>query len=382
MVSDLSPYDAVLLLSFGGPDAPDDVMPFLRNVTAGRSVPPQRLAAVAEHYLARGGRSPINDLNRALLAALRSELDRRDLTTALYWGNRNWRPFLTDALRQAHTDGARRMLVLATSAYASYSGCRQYRENVAAALLTLAGEGRSLRVDKLRHYFNLPGFATAGADAVLAALAELGAGDPAAHADQPSPRLVFVTHSIPSAMAATAGPTGGAYVRQHEDVAAVVAAQASARVGRELDWDLVYCSRSGAPSQPWLGPDVNDHLAALGATGCRSVVLVPIGFVSDHMEVVHDLDTEAAQTAAEVGIAMVRAATAGVHEGFVAGLVDLVLERAAAERGEHPVRPAVPPLPASHDVCPVGCCPNLRVPDRPAACGQDWQDPRPTTLSV
>ena len=376
VVSDLSPYDAVVLLSFGGPDAPDEVMPFLHNVTAGRSIPPQRLAEVAEHYLARGGRSPINDLNRALLTALRSELDRRHLTTPLYWGNRNWRPYLTDALRQAHTDGARRVLVLATSAYASYSGCRQYREDVAAALLTLAGEGRSLRVDKLRHYFNHPGFVTAGVDAVLAALDELGAGDLTARADQPSPRLVFVTHSIPSAMAATAGPTGGAYVRQHEDVAAAVAARVSARVGRVLDWDLVYCSRSGAPSQPWLEPDVNDHLAALRATGCPSIVLVPIGFVSDHMEVVHDLDTEAAETARSLGMMVARAATAGTHPAFVRGLVDLMVERAGLE----PERVAVGSLPASHDVCPAGCCPNLRDPGRPAACGADWLDP--STASV
>lgn len=365
------PYDALLLLSFGGPEKPEDVVPFLQNVTRGRGIPAERLVEVGEHYLARGGRSPINDLNRELVAALRAELSRRGAELAVYWGNRNWAPYVTDALRDAHADGARRVLVLATSAYASYSGCRQYREDLAAALVTLAAEGRALQVDRLRHYFNHPGFTEANVDAVLAALEGL----PTASGGT-APRLVFVTHSIPEAMAAAAGPDGGAYVAEHLDVATTVALEAGERLGRALEWDLVYCSRSGPPTQPWLQPDVNDHLRALAAQGTPRVVLAPIGFVADHMEVVHDLDTEAAGTARELGIDLVRAATAGTHPAFVSGLVDLVLERAAAARGEQTDRPVTGGLPASHDVCPAGCCPNLRDPDRAAACGVDWTGAR------
>ncbi|WP_461022237.1 ferrochelatase [Thalassiella azotivora] len=361
----MRPYDEVVLLSFGGPEAPDEVLPFLQNVTRGKNIPDERLEEVGEHYYSRGGRSPINDLNRALLAELRAELARRDVDVPVRWGNRNWAPYLTDTLREAHEAGARRVLVLATSAYPSYSGCRQYREDVARALLELAAEGRTLAADKVRHYFNLPGFVEASVDAVTTALGELG--EAAARA-----RLVYVTHSIPTAMADTAGPDGGGYVRTHEDVAREVTRTVAERTGADLPWDLVYCSRSGPPSQPWTEPDVNDHLRDLAERGTDAVVLVPVGFVSDHMEVVHDLDTEAAQTAREVGLSFARAATAGTHAAFVYGLVDLLLERARAERGEAVHRPAVGALPASHDVCPVGCCPNLRDPDRPAACGVDW----------
>ncbi|MFP5347542.1 MAG: ferrochelatase [Actinomycetes bacterium] len=368
------PFDAVVLLSFGGPEAPEEVMPFLENVTRGRGIPAARLAEVAEHYLERGGRSPINDRNRELLTALRSRLADRGIDVPVYWGNRNWAPYLTDVLREAHDDGCRRVLVLATSAYSSYSGCRQYREDVAAALLTLAGEGRTLHVDKARSYFNHPGFVTASVDAVLRSLDELGRQEQA-------PRLVFVTHSIPTAMADTSGPDGGAYVAQHQDIAAVVTRMVGERTGQLLEWDLVYCSRSGPPSQPWLEPDVNDHLEALADAGTTAVVLVPIGFVSDHMEVVHDLDTEAAETAARRGLRMARAATAGVHPAFVDCLVDLVVERAAAERGEVVRQDAVGSLRASHGVCPVGCCPNLRTPGKAAACGADWTDVVPTVVA-
>ncbi|MFP5336326.1 MAG: ferrochelatase [Actinomycetes bacterium] len=363
-------YDAVLLMSFGGPEGPDDVIPFLENVTRGRGIPRERLVEVGEHYVAFGGRSPINDQNRALLAALRAELARRGLDLPVYWGNRNWAPYLVDVLRAAHADGVRRLLMVATSAYSSYSGCRQYREDVAAALTTLAGEGIELEVDKIRHFFNHPGFVQANVDAVAGAVERLGArvdGDL---------RVAFVTHSIPDAMNEVSGPDGGAYRTQHEDVAATVASEASRRTGRDLPWSLVYCSRSGPPTQPWLEPDVNDHLRDLRAAGATGVVLAPIGFVSDHMEVVYDLDTEAAGTAEELGLPIERAATAGSHEAFVAGLVDLVLERVAVEAGEQPPRPVAGSLPPSHDVCPAGCCRNLRVPDRPAACGVDWLPPR------
>jgi ferrochelatase len=357
-------------------------MPFLENVTRGRGIPRERLVSVAEHYHHFGGRSPINDQNRALLAALRSELDHRGLpATALYWGNRNWNPLLTDTLRQAHMDGVRRLAVVATSAYASYSGCRQYREDLARALTSLAAEGRTMAVDKIRHYYNPPGFVAPVVDATLAGLAQLP------EAARAAARVVFVTHSVPLAMNETSGPEGHTYVAQHEDVARTVAGlvgdrlRADRRAAGRPDgagssaapgWDLVYCSRSGPPSQPWLEPDVNDHLRSLAAEGLPGAVVVPVGFVSDHMEVVYDLDTEARATAAEIGLPFVRAATVGTDPRFVTALVDLVLERAAVERGEHPDRPVLGACSASYDVCPVGCCPNLRAARTPAACGADW----------
>jgi ferrochelatase len=362
------PYDAVLLLSFGGPEQPDDVIPFLLNVTRGRGIPPERLASVAEHYHHFGGRSPINDQNRALLAALRAELDGRGLAgVRLYWGNRNWDPYLVDALRQADQDGVRRLAVLVTSAYASYSGCRQYREDLAEALAALAAQGRHPAVDKIRHYFNHPGFVEPTVDAVLAGL------DALPERARDGARVVFVTHSVPVAMDATAGPTSGAYTAQHRDVADTVVRRVRQRLGRPVSWDLAFCSRSGPPTQPWLEPDVNEHLTALHAAGVPGVVLVPIGFVSDHLEVAFDLDTEARATAEALGLPLVRAATVGTDPRFVAALVDLVLERAAAECGGRPDRPATGELGAGHDICPAGCCRNPRGP-RPAACGLDPVD--------
>ncbi|MGZ4604274.1 MAG: ferrochelatase [Kineosporiaceae bacterium] len=369
-----APYDGVLLLSFGGPEQPADVMPFLENVTRGRGIPRERLESVAEHYLRSGGRSPINDQNRALLAALRAELDARRLPLPLYWGNRNWHPYLLDTLRQARGDGVRRLCVIVTSAYSSYSGCRQYREDLAAALLGLAAEPGGVsdvpEVDKIRHYGNHPGVVAAVTDAVVDGLAAL---PPAARAGA---RLVFVTHSVPTAMNEAAGPDGGLYERQHRDVAATVTAAVAERLraagaGTPPAWDLVYCSRSGPPTQAWLEPDVNDHLRDLHARGVPGVVVVPVGFVSDHMEVVHDLDTEARETAEELGLPFVRAATVGTDPRFVSGLVDLVLERAALARGDDPEQPATGALGPSWSVCPAGCCRNLRG-DRPAACGADW----------
>ena len=359
----LAPYDALLLLSFGGPEQPDDVMPFLRNVTRGRDIPDERLEAVAEHYHHFGGRSPINDQNRALLAALQHELTARGSDVPMLWGNRNWPPYVTDALREAHAAGARRVLAVLTSAYSSYSSCRQYREDIAAALITLAGEGIELQVDKVRHYFNHPGFAEANTEAALTALRAVPDG---AH-------LVFVTHSVPLAMEAAAGPDGGAYSAQHRDLAATVAAAAGRELGRDVPWALVYCSRSGPPSQPWLEPDVSDHLRELKAAGVPGVAVAPIGFVSDHMEVVYDLDTEAAETADEIGLPFARAATVGTHPQFVDGIVDLMVERAAQARGEAPQQPFVGARGPSHSVCPVGCC-RGRV-DKPAACGVDWAAP-------
>ena len=371
-VNHASPYDALLLLSFGGPEGPGDVMPFLENVTHGRGIPRERLAAVAEHYLHFGGRSPINDQNRELLAALRTELDGRGLDgLPLLWGNRNWEPYVTDVLREAHEAGARRVLTIFTSAYSSYSSCRQYREDLGRTLQVLADEGRVLEVDKIRHYFNHPAFTDVNAQAVADALEDLPEDTRA------GARVVFVTHSIPDAMNEASGPPaagGGAYVRQHLDVAAEVARRAGEHAGRELTWDLTYCSRSGPPTQPWLEPDVNDHLRSLHADGVPAVVVAPIGFVSDHMEVKFDLDTEAAETAEEIGLPFARAATVGAHTQFVAGLVDLVLERAEEARGGSPARPAGGALGASHTVCPVDCCRNLRA-DLPAATGEDFRAP-------
>jgi len=307
-------YDAFLLLSFGGPQGPDEVLPFLRNVTAGRGIPDERLAEVAEHYQHFGGVSPITAQNEALLAALAAEFDRRGFALPLYFGNRNWHPFVTDTARQLAADGHREVLVLATSATGSYSGCRQYREDLARA----AEAAPDIRFTKLRHYFDHPGFIEANADAVRAALARL----PAAAADDA--RLVFTAHSVPVSMNATAGPSGGLYMDQHQATAALVA---EAVRGPGAEFDLVWQSRSGPPQVPWLAPDINDHLRALADSGVRSVLVAPTGFVSDHLEVLWDLDNEAAETAASLGLDLVRAATAGTHPAFVAGLADLVAEQ-------------------------------------------------------
>jgi ferrochelatase len=372
--SPLAPYDAILLLSFGGPEKPDDVMPFLRIVTAGRGIPDERLTTVAEHYYSFGGKSPINDQNRLQLAALRAELDRRGLSTPVLWGNRNFTPFLVDTLRQAHEAGMRRLVTIVTSAYTSYSSCRQYREDLAEAVATLAQEGREIEVDKVRPYFNHPGFSRANARAVTEAVRGLPRGT---DDEVPDARLVFVTHSIPTAMDDTSGPgdgEGNAYRREHLALAAAITDEVNATLGRNLDHELVYCSRSGPPNQPWLEPDVNDALRSLASAGVRTVVVAPIGFVSDHMEVKFDLDTEAAETAAAEGLEMVRVPTVGTDPEFVSGLVDLVLERAAQARSPiqplAPLSPAWPGIEVAPAVCPPGCCPNLSA-AKPAVCGSD-----------
>ncbi|WP_345041327.1 ferrochelatase [Streptomyces sannanensis] len=366
---DAAPYDALLLLSFGGPEGPDDVVPFLENVTRGRGIPKERLKEVGQHYFLFGGVSPINGQNRALLDALRKDFAEHGLDLPVHWGNRNWAPYLTDTLREMVQDGHRRIAVLTTSAYASYSGCRQYRENLAGALATLEAEGLPLpRVDKLRHYFNHPGFVRPMVEGVLASLAglpeEVRAG---AH-------LAFTTHSIPDSAADTSGPAeehgeGGAYVRQHLDVARTVAEAVREETGIEHPWQLVYQSRSGAPHIPWLEPDICDHLEERHRAGVPAVVMVPIGFVSDHMEVLYDLDTEATAKAAELGLPVARSATVGADPRFAAAVRDLVLERAATERGVPAERCALGALGPSHDLCPAGCCPARAA--RPAAAGAD-----------
>jgi protoporphyrin/coproporphyrin ferrochelatase len=356
----LAPYQAVLLVSFGGPEGPKDVLPFLRNVTRGRGIPAERLTEVGRHYLLFGGRSPINDQCRRLLAALTNELRRRGIPVPLYWGNRNWAPYLSDELPVIQRDGYRRVLAVVTSAYPSYSSCRQYREN-----LFDAAHSTQLQIDRIRHYANHPGFVEASVVASLKALETL-------EEKADDARLVFVTHSIPTAMAETAGPTprsrNGAYVDWHRAVAAEVTDRVGQHRGRTYTHDLVYCSRSGPAGQQWLEPDINDHLHQLAGSGIPAVVAVPIGFVSDHMEVVFDLDTEAAATADECGIAFARAATAGDHPAFVRGLVDLMVERAAAARGEITDQPVAGSATAGWYECQKDCCPNLREPGRPAMC--------------
>jgi ferrochelatase len=366
--SPVNPYDGILLLSFGGPEKPEDVMPFLRIVTAGRGIPDHRLTAVAEHYYAFGGKSPINDQNLLLLAALRSELDRRELATPVLWGNRNFAPFLVDTLREAHEAGMRRLVTIVTSAYTSYSSCRQYREDLAQAVAELADEGREIEIDKVRPYFNHPGFSSANARLVTEAVRSLR-GRP-----DDEVRLVFVTHSVPAAMDDTSGPgdgDGNAYRSEHLALAAAITDEVNATLSRRLEPLMAYCSRSGRPGQPWLEPDINDALRSLAADGVSTVVVAPIGFVSDHMEVKFDLDTEAAETAAAEHIEMVRVPTVGTDPEFVSGLVDLVLERAAQARGPVSTEPrAWPAHEVFPPVCRSGCCPNLDA-AKPALCGSD-----------
>lgn len=356
---DVSPYDALLLVSFGGPEQPQDVVPFLENVTRGRGIPTERLEAVGQHYFEFGGRSPINDLNRDLLAAIREDLVAAGIDLPVYWGNRNWDPYLTDTVRQMRDDGVQRAACFITSAYSSYSSCRQYRENLADAVAEVEG---APVLDRLRLYFNHPGFVQPVASATATALTQLPA--PA----QERVHLAFVTHSIPDAMNESSGPHGDGYRRQHESVVHLVTDQVRARSGHPVDASLVYCSRSGSPHTPWLEPDVNDHLRSLRAQGATGVVVVPVGFVSDHMEVVYDLDTEAKATAEEIGLPFVRADTAGVDPRFIAMARELLVERAAAERGENTDRPALGEIGAMPDRCVDGCCPNPRGP-RPALGG-------------
>ncbi|MCW2837349.1 MAG: ferrochelatase, partial [Marmoricola sp.] len=354
------PYDALLLVSFGGPEKPDDVLPFLRNVTAGKDIPEARLEEVGEHYFQLGGRSPINEQNRDLIDAIESDLTANDVSIPVYWGNRNWDPYLRDTLKQMKADGITRAAAILTSAYSSYSGCRQYRENLAQAVAEVPG---APRIDRLRHYFNHPGFIEPMVDATLAALADLPEDA------RRGGHIAFVTHSIPVSMNDTSGPRGGAYVMQHSVLAAEIIERVREETGHRYAYDLVFCSRSGPPQVPWLEPDVNDHLRSLKDRGVPGAIVVPIGFVSDHMEVIFDLDTEARETAEKIGLPFSRAATAGLDPRFVAMVRDLLLERSAVERGESPRRAAEGSDPV-WDVCPAGCCPNPRG-YRPALCGQD-----------
>ncbi|MGC0249449.1 ferrochelatase [Pseudactinotalea sp. Z1748] len=342
------PYDALLLCSFGGPNAEEDVLPFLRNVVRGKGVPEARLAEVGEHYFAFGGKSPINEQNLALRAALAAELRARGVELPVLWGNRNWHPYTTDTLRDAVAFGARRILVLVTSAYASYSGSRQYREHLAAAVADLGAEGEGLVIDVLRPFFNDPGFIAANVHTITDAVGQVPEADAGVH-------IAYVTHSIPTTMQQASEVTGPGYRQQHEDVRAVIDADLRA-AGVEVSSSLSYCSRSGSPHTPWLEPDINDHLAELAGAGTQRVVIAPIGFISDHMEVAWDLQTEALETAAELGLQAACATTAGTHPAFVSGLVDLVLERAGRERGEDPDVVVRGELAAFPDEAPPGSC--------------------------
>ncbi|MDI6105794.1 ferrochelatase [Actinoplanes sp. NEAU-A12] len=332
-------YDAFVLLSFGGPEKPDDVMPFLRNVVRGRGVPDERLAEVAEHYMHFGGVSPINQQCRDLLAAVETEFAAHDVRLPAYWGNRNWYPMLADTVATMRDDGVEHALGFATSAYGGYSSCKQYWEDIAAARAHVGP--RAPRIAKLRQFHDDPGFVGPHAEAVREALGKL---EPARRA---TTRLVFTAHSIPVSMAETAGPTGGRYNAQLEETARLVHADAAA----DLGYDLVWQSRSGPPQVPWLEPDINDHLEALAEKGVTDVVVSPIGFVSDHLEVIWDLDNEAKETADRLGLGYVRASTPGVHPDFVS-----MIRRLVQERTDDQPKAALGTLP-TWDVCPTACCP-------------------------
>jgi len=337
-------YDALLLVSFGGPEKDEDVMPFLENVTRGRNIPRERLLEVAEHYYHFGGKSPINDQCRELVAAIEREFREHGLKLPVYWGNRNWHPLLADTLRQMSADGVTRALAFMTSAYSSYSGCRQYRENVKAAQEAV-GEGAP-EVDKLRAFYNHPHYVEASGAEIREALERIPAER------RTSAELVFTAHSIPRSMAETSD-----YEKQLRETCRLVAQELGIS-----EYRLVFQSRSGAPIQPWLEPDILDYLRTLPERGVTDVVIAPIGFISDHMEVLYDLDTEAKNLAAELKLNLVRAATVGTHPLFIRMIRELVEER---------MNPALPKLSIgqfgpNHDVCPVDCCaPPARPGHRP-----------------
>ncbi len=330
-------YDAILLVSFGGPEAPEDIVPFLENVTRGRGIPRERLEQVGAHYHLFGGRSPINDQCRELLAALRPALADAGVDLPVYWGNRNWAPMLQDTVQQMADDGIRHASAFVTSATSSHSGCRQYRENILAACEAVDG---APSIDKIRQYYDHPGFIEPMVDNVRAALSTVPQGS----------RLVFTAHSIPTSMASTSD-----YEAQLREASRLIAAAV------EHDtWDLVWQSRSGPPQVPWLAPDINDHLGELATDGSApGVVIVPVGFISDHMEVMYDLDSQAAATAERLGLPFARAATVGVDPRFVSAIVELIEER----RSDAPKR-ALGRLEVRPDQCREGCCP---APQRPAA---------------
>lgn len=321
----LAPYSAVLVQSYGGPTGPETVLPFMRNATRGRGIPDERLLEVSEHYQMFGGVSPINEANERLVTAISDELAARGIEVPVAIGNRNWKPFVDDVVRELSDAGHQRVLGVATSAYGSYSGCRQYHEDAEQAMAALreARPDATMQIDQLAPFSTQDGFVQANADALLAALSDLPA-------DADLPRVLFTTHSIPTAMNDASGGSRGTYVDQHLQVCERVAQIVHERIGRPIEWELVYCSRSGPPHVPWLEPDINDRLEELADQGVSRVVSAPIGFIADHMEVVYDLDTEAAATAKELDIDYRRAGTVGVDPAFVSSLVDAIVEHAQA----------------------------------------------------
>jgi ferrochelatase len=340
-------YDALLIVGFGGPEKPEDVMPFLENVTRGRNVPRERLLEVAEHYHHFGGVSPINQQVRDLIAALEPELRAHGIDLPIAWGNRNWHPLLPDTLRTMVGQGVRKALAVVLAAYSSYSSCRQYREDIQRAREAAGPDAPP--VDKVRVFYNHPDFFAANADRVREALERIPADRRA------TVHLAFTAHSIPSSMAA-----GCDYERQLAETGRLVAEAVGIPPDR---WRVVYQSRSGRPQDPWLEPDILDHLEDLSRRGVREVVIHPVGFLSDHVEVLYDLDDEAAHKAESLGMLMARSATVGTHPRFVSMLRELIQERLGLIEGHR----AVGLYPANHDVCPVDCCPAPSRPTRATA---------------
>lgn len=328
-------YDAILLVSFGGPEGMNDVMPFLENVLRGRNVPPERMHAVAHHYELFGGVSPINQQNRNLIEALKAELIANKIELPIYWGNRNWHPMLADTLMQMQKDGIQKALAFVTSAYSSYSSCRQYRENIATALEKL-GDNRTLQIEKLRGFYNHPGFVQANADQLDKALQQLGC-------DRDQVHVAFTAHSIPMSMASSCD-----YESQLKETAHLVAE----KVGLTR-WQICYQSRSGPAAQPWLEPDICDHIRKLHEDGVNKLIIAPIGFVSDHMEIKFDLDIEAKELCDQLGMQMVRAGTAGTHPAFVKMIRMLIEEK--LDSGTE--RLALGTQGPRSDECAQNCCP-------------------------
>ena len=339
-------YDAILIVAFGGPEQRDDVIPFLENVLRGKPVPRERMLEVAEHYYHFDGISPINGQVRDFIAALRPELDHVGINLPIYWGNRNWHPLLPDTVRQMAADGVQRVLAVFTSAYSSYSGCRQYRENVIAARET-TGEGAPT-IDKVRVFYNHPDFIAANVERIRSAFEQLP------EASRSRARVAFTAHSIPLSMANNCN-----YAVQLNETCRLIAAALDLPTER---WSLVFQSRSGRPSDPWLEPDVVDHVRTLRDQGVKSLVIAPVGFLSDHMEVLFDLDEEAHEVCQELGIDMARASTVGTHPLYVSMIRELIQERLGATSE----RRAIGRFGPSHDVCPADCCLDT-IPTRPAA---------------
>ncbi len=329
-------YDALLIVSFGGPEKPDDVIPFLENVLRGKPVPRERMLEVAEHYYHFGGVSPINSQVRELMTSLQHELNRAAIDLPVYWGNRNWHPLLGDTLRKMSEDGVKRALAFVTSAYSSYSGCRQYRENIEQARSEVGINAPT--VDKIRVFYNHPDFIAANADRIREALNRLP------EAMRGSTSIAFTAHSIPRSMAVHCN-----YVAQLTETCRLIVDDLKLSPDR---WNLVYQSRSGRPSDPWLEPDILDHIRNLKSRREASLVIAPIGFLSDHMEILFDLDEEARELCEELGVILSRAGTVGTHPQFVSMVCELIQERL----GHVTERRSIGSCGPSHDVCPVDCC--------------------------